>query len=63
MHKANTLIEAECRKNEPLSYVDITKPMFGEGCKPRTELFLADGLHLNAKGYELWTAVLRPHLK
>ncbi len=25
--------------------------------------FLLDGLHLNAKGYELWTSVLRPYLK
>jgi len=25
-------------------------------------LFLGDGLHLNAKGYALWTSIVKPHL-
>ena len=36
--------------------------MLGEDGKPRRELFVGDGLHLNAKGYALWTKVVAPHL-
>jgi lysophospholipase L1-like esterase len=63
MQKANALIEADCKKNELLAYVDITGPMLGDDGKPRKDLFVSDGLHLNARGYELWTSVLKPYLK
>jgi lysophospholipase L1-like esterase len=63
IQKANALIEAECQQDERLTYVDITKRLLGEDGKPRKESFLADGLHLNAKGYAQWTAALRPYLK
>jgi lysophospholipase L1-like esterase len=33
----------------------------GDG-QPRKELFLDDGLHLNAKGYALWNDILAPVL-
>jgi lysophospholipase L1-like esterase len=63
MQKANALIEAECRKDDRLTYVDISKPMLGDDGKPRKELFRSDGLHLNEKGYEMWSSLLRPYLK
>lgn len=63
MQKANALIETECKNDERLVFVDMSKGMLGKDGKPRKELFQADGLHLNAKGYELWTSLLRPHLK
>jgi lysophospholipase L1-like esterase len=63
MQKANALIQVECKKNERLTYVDITKAMLGDDGKPRKELFRTDGLHLNAKGYELWTRILKPYLQ
>jgi len=62
MQKANALIEAECKKHDRLIYVNVAKPMLGDDGKPRKELFLADGLHLNAKGYAVWTSALRPYL-
>ena len=27
------------------------------------ELFVEDGLHINAQGYEIWTKLVREHLK
>jgi len=63
IQKANALVEAACKGDERLTYVDITKAMRGDDGKPRAELFVADGLHLNAKGYELWASILRPYLK
>jgi lysophospholipase L1-like esterase len=43
-------------------YADIATPMLGDDGKPRAELFAGDGLHLNDKGYELWTGVVKPLL-
>ena len=30
--------------------------------KPRADLFRWDGLHMNAKGFALWTSIIRPVL-
>jgi lysophospholipase L1-like esterase len=61
--KANGLIEAICKQDERLIYVDVFTPMLDKDGKPRPELFVKDGLHLNEDGYRLWTALLKPHLK
>jgi len=63
MQQANGLIEAYCKEEKGLTFVDITKAMLGEDGKPRRELFAGDGLHLNEKGYALWASVLKPYLK
>src|SRR5262249_55805415 len=42
-------------------FIDVFTPMLGPGARPRPELFLEDGLHLNRAGYEVWTRVLRRH--
>lgn len=63
MQKANQAIAAICQKDERLTYVDIFKPMLGEDGKPRPDLFLKDGLHMNEEGYRLWAAEIRPLLK
>jgi outer membrane protein assembly factor BamB/lysophospholipase L1-like esterase len=59
---ANDLIEAYCKKHDGLAYLDMVKPMLGEDGKPRKELFVKDGLHLNEKGYELWASLLKSFL-
>ena len=62
MAKANALVRGVCAKDERLDYIDIWQPMLGDDGKPKPELFLGDGLHLNAKGYALWTALVKPRL-
>lgn len=61
--KANAAILDICNKDERLNYADIWKPMIGKDGKPRPELFAKDGLHLNSKGYELWTSIVKPLIK
>ena len=61
--KANEQIKEFCQKDSRLVYLDVAKPLLGDDGKPRPELFAKDGLHLNAKGYEVWGALLKPHLK
>ena len=62
MAMANSLVRNTCSKDKRLDYIDIWQPMLGDNGKPRPDLFLGDGLHLNAKGYALWTSIVKPHL-
>jgi lysophospholipase L1-like esterase len=61
--KANELIEAICKKNDRLAFLDVTKAMLGDDGKPRKELFVKDGLHMNEAGYKIWAAKLEPYMK
>jgi len=61
--RANALIKDYCQRDNRLLFLDVVSPMLGADGKPRPELFAKDQLHLNDKGYELWTGLLRPHLK
>ena len=63
VRSANGLIREFSDQNDLLAFVDIDTPMIGGDGKPKQELFIADGLHLSAEGYELWTKLLNPFLK
>jgi lysophospholipase L1-like esterase len=62
IRQANSLIRQQVEQDESLSFVDVWPAMLGEDGRPRPELFVKDGLHLSAAGYELWTKLLQPHL-
>jgi lysophospholipase L1-like esterase len=61
--KANELIAEKCKSDDRLTFLDVGTPILGPDGKPREELFQKDGLHLNAKGYELWTGLVKPYLR
>lgn len=63
MKRGNELIRRESARRKKVEFVDISERMLDADGKPRPELFLADGLHLNASGYALWRDILRPYLK
>ena len=63
MKRGNDLIKAEAARRKRITFVDISERMLGADGKPRPELFLADGLHLNAAGYALWREILLLYLK
>lgn len=61
--QANALIAAACAKDrERLRFVDVWAAMLGADGKPRTELFVADKLHMNAGGYAIWTPLVKAAL-
>ncbi|MFW6124887.1 MAG: GDSL-type esterase/lipase family protein, partial [Pirellulales bacterium] len=62
MREANRRIRRIAEKDERLALVDVDA-MIGDDGKPRAKLFRRDGLHLNAAGYKLWSALVFPHLK
>ena len=63
MRQANDLSGKATEKDDRLTLIDIDQPMLGDDGKPRAELFLNDGLHLNAADYKLWSDLVRPTLK
>jgi lysophospholipase L1-like esterase len=60
MQNVNAQVEQLARTDQRLVYVNTATPMLGADGRPRRELFLDDGLHLNDNGYKLWTKVLLP---
>jgi len=62
MADANRRIKKFIKHKSYLTYVDIVTPMLDAQGKPREELFIGDRLHMNEKGYAIWTQVLAPYL-
>jgi lysophospholipase L1-like esterase len=57
---ANALVREYATTDDRLGFIDVDGPMLGWDEKPRKDLFIADGLHMTPKGYEVWTALVRP---
>ena len=60
MSEANRMIRDFSGKDKRLFYFDAATPLLGTDGLPKDEFFLPDKLHLNGKGYEVWTQLLRP---
>lgn len=63
MREANALIAQYSARDERLDFIDVFSRMVDEAGKPRAELFGADALHLNERGYALWRSVIATHLR
>ncbi len=60
MNEANMMIKDFSGKDGRLFYFDSATPLLSSDGKPNVEFFLKDQLHLNDKGYEVWTKLIRP---
>ncbi|WP_299531260.1 GDSL-type esterase/lipase family protein [Ulvibacterium sp.] len=49
------------KKDDSLEFADVWTPMLN-GRKVKTDIFIEDGLHMNAMGYELWHNVLKTYM-
>jgi lysophospholipase L1-like esterase len=58
----NRRFAARSAERPDLHYVDIATPMLGPDGRPKPDIFGEDGLHMNAAGYRIWTAVIQPIL-
>ncbi|HEX4794687.1 MAG TPA: GDSL-type esterase/lipase family protein [Humisphaera sp.] len=61
--KTNAMIKEFVAKGKNLDYIEVWDQFLGPDGKPRTDLFLPDGLHNNAKGYAIYAEAVKPHLK
>lgn len=61
--QTNNLIKTEIAKDKRAVFIDVFNAMLNEKGEPRPELFVADMLHMNEKGYEIWRGLLKKYLK
>lgn len=54
----NAAIAAMAAARDDLEYIDVAAPMEAAA----GDIYLADGLHMNAEGYAIWTRVVREAL-
>lgn len=60
--KANQLISDWAATQKNVSFLDVVPAMLDAKGRPRPDLFIQDGLHMNSKGYALWVAQVGPWL-
>jgi lysophospholipase L1-like esterase len=63
IQKANALVKEFTATDDRLGFIDIAPPMLGTDGQPKAEMFVKDGLHLSAKGYEVWTEAVKKAVK
>lgn len=57
--KGNAEIRKICESNKRLFYLESADVMLNEDGSIRKDIFIEDGLHMNAKGYEDWTKMVK----
>lgn len=63
VREANRLIEEFTRTDSRLAFIDTFSHMLGPDGQPLPDIFVDDRLHMNPKGYAIWTAVVGRHLR
>lgn len=59
IRRANTLVRQYARTQQNVTYLDVFTPMLGRDGRPQPTWFGPDGLHMNRRGYALWTGLVR----
>ncbi len=62
MQRTNALLAERAANDARLTFVDVATPMLNGVGEPRPDIFVADGLHLNDAGYDIWRDAVRPVL-
>ncbi len=60
--EANRRIEEITKKEKGLKFINVFEAMMGPDGLPKPDIFVADRLHMNEKGYAIWKEVVRPFL-
>jgi len=60
--RLNQLVEQYCRRHR-LDFINVFPLMLGPDGLPKPDLFVADRLHLNERGYALWREAVAPYLR
>ena len=61
--EANLMVKELSEKDGRVTFADIGTVLLGHDGKPNRQLYVNDNLHLNSKGYEAWTKLLRPMIE
>lgn len=60
--RLNKKLQRWASRNQHLDFADVWNPMLADK-KLNTSLFIEDGLHMNASGYDIWENTLKPFIK
>jgi lysophospholipase L1-like esterase len=63
MKETNLMVKELSDKDRQVTFADVSKVLLGRDGRPNTKLYVKDNLHLNSKGYEAWTKLLRPMIE
>ncbi len=63
VQRANAIAAAVCEAYENVTFIATDDLFLGANGEPGAELFIFDGLHLNAQGYARWTSRIKPYLQ
>lgn len=63
VREANRLIEEFTRTDSRLAFIDTFSHMLGPDGQPLPDIFVNDRLHMNARGYVIWTDLVGKHLR
>ena len=61
--QTNKLIRRYSRFNRKVEFIDVWTPLLQRNGRPDPTLYERDRLHINQRGYELWTPVIREALE
>jgi len=56
--KLNRKLSKFCQNTKDVEFADVWSVMFDKNGKVYEDIFIEDGLHMNKKGYDLWTEVI-----
>jgi len=59
----NDLMRQYATTHDKVNFVNVWDIMLDDNGKPRTDIFIADNLHMNEKGYALWKEIFTPFMK
>jgi lysophospholipase L1-like esterase len=59
--EANQLLKKAVTEGDKVRQINIFDPMLNDEGKANADLFMADQLHMNRKGYDIWTQVVRTY--
>jgi hypothetical protein len=62
IQKANALIKDICNKEKNSRFIETYSAFLNENGLPNDELFTEDKLHLNEKGYAVWTGIIKKEI-
>lgn len=63
MIEANAKIAEMVKGMKRTQFINTYDAMFNPDGKIKTDIFLGDKLHMNAKGYAIWQPIMEPYLK
>ena len=58
--EANARLAKFAARKDDTYFVDVWTPALQDDGTVRSDIFVADNLHMNAKGYDIWEAAIKP---